>query len=53
MDIFDVLRAISKRKVEFMRLGLDEKKAIKKAELDISQEFRIPLYDIKRIYRIG
>lgn len=51
MDIFDVLNAISKRKKKFENLGMHKIDAIKKAELDISNEYHIRLYDIKKIYR--
>ena len=53
MDIFDVLKAISKRKAEFVRIGINENDAIKKAESDISSEYHIPLRDIKRLYGTG
>lgn len=49
MDIFDVLKAIALRKIEFVRTGVSEKDALKKAEYDISREYHIPLLDIKRI----
>ncbi len=52
MDIFDVLKAISKRKVEFVRVGMDEKDAFKNAAFDISKEFHIRLQDIRKIYSI-
>lgn len=50
MDIFDVLKAISKRKAEFVRIGIKESDAIKKAEYDVSNEYHIPLRDIKKLY---
>jgi hypothetical protein len=52
MDIFDVLDAISTRKVDLIRKGMDEKHALKNAEFDISNEYHIPLYDIRKIYSI-
>lgn len=51
MDIFDVLKAISKREKKFERLGMSKIDAIKKAELDVSNEYHIRLYDIRKIYR--
>ncbi len=51
MDIFEVLSAILKRKTAFMHSGIDEKEALVKAELDISKEYHIPLFDIKKIVR--
>lgn len=53
MDIFDVLKAVSKRKAEFVRIGMNESDAIKKAEYDVSNEYHIPLRDIKRLYGTG
>lgn len=52
MDIFDVLKAISKRKVDLIRKGMDEKDALKNAEFDISGEFHIRLQDIRKLYSI-
>ncbi len=49
MDVFDVLKAISKRKVEFVRMGNSEKDALKNAEFDISSEFHIRLQDIRKL----
>lgn len=51
MDIFDVLKAVSKRKIEFIRVGLSENIALKKAESDVSREFNISLNDIRKLYR--
>lgn len=51
MDIFDVLRAISKRKIEIMRDGMNDKDAIIKAEFDVSKEYNISLLDIKKLNR--
>lgn len=50
MDIFDVLKAVSKRKVEFVHVGMNEKEALKNAEFDISSEFHIRLQDIRKLY---
>ncbi len=49
MDIFDVLNAISKRKDEFIRKGMDEREALIKAMYAISGEYHIPLLDVKKI----
>lgn len=49
MDIFDVLKAISKRKVELVRVGMNECEALKNAELSTSKEYHIQLCDIKRL----
>lgn len=49
MDIFDVLKDISKRKTEFMRAGMNEYTALKNAELGTSEKYHIPLYDIRKI----
>lgn len=52
MDIFDVLKAISKRKVDLILKGMNEKNALKNAEFDVSNEYHIPLYDIRKLYSI-
>ncbi len=49
MDIFDVLKDISKRKTEFICMGNSECEALKNAELNTSKEYHIPLCDIKRL----
>ncbi len=49
MDIFDVLGAISKRKVSLMHTGINECDALTKAELDISIEYHISLFDIEKL----
>ena len=49
MDIFEVLNAISKRKKAFMNSGTDEQDALIKAELDVSNEYHISLFDIKKL----
>ncbi len=51
MDIFEVLTAISKRKKALMYSGVNEKEALMKAELDVSKEYNISLFDIKRLVR--
>lgn len=52
MDIFDVLKAVSKRKVELVRVGMNEYEALINAEFDISSEFHIRLQDIRKLYSI-
>ncbi|HEY9247314.1 MAG TPA: hypothetical protein VIO11_10750 [Candidatus Methanoperedens sp.] len=47
MDIFDVLKEILKRKKEFMLEGMNENRALIKAQLHVSKDFHIPLPDIK------
>ncbi len=49
MDIFEVLTAILERKRAMMRSGINEIKALKEAEIDVSNEYRISLFDIKRL----
>lgn len=49
MDIFDILKAISKRKTEFIREGMVEKDASSKAKFAISEEYHVPLHDIRKI----
>lgn len=49
MDIFDVLSAISTRKNSFIHSGVNENKALMKAERDVSTEYHISLLDIKRL----
>ncbi len=51
MDIFEVLSAISKRKKAFMHSGINENEALMKAELDVSREYHILLFDIKKLVR--
>lgn len=51
MDIFDVLYAISTRKKALMHSGKKEHEALIKAELDVSKEYNIPLFDIKKLVR--
>jgi len=51
MDIFEVLSAISKRKKAFIHSGINENKALIKAELDVANEYHIPLFDIRKLVR--
>ncbi len=51
MDVFDVLTAISKRKKALMHSGINEKEALMKAELDVSKEYNISLFDIKKLVK--
>jgi len=51
MDIFDVLTAISKKKKTFMYSGINENEALMKAEFDVSNEYHIPLFDIKKLVK--
>jgi len=49
MDIFDVLAAISARKNSFINSGINENKALRRAERDISKEYHISLPDIRTL----
>jgi len=49
MDIFDVLTAISRKKIAFMNANMNENKALIKAEFEISKEYHIPLIDIQKL----
>ena len=49
MDIFDVLTAISERKITFIHSGMNEQEAATKANLEISREYHISLLDIKKL----
>jgi hypothetical protein len=49
MDIFDILKAISKKKMAFINADLSEEKALIKAEFEISKEYHIPLSDIQKL----
>ncbi|CAG0952324.1 MAG: hypothetical protein OIN86_17665 [Candidatus Methanoperedens sp.] len=51
MDIFEVLSAISKRKKAFMNSETNENEALIKAEIDVSKEYHIPLFDIKKLVK--
>lgn len=50
MDIFDILKIMIKRKIELVQDGIDEKDALSRAEFDISNEYHISLFDIKKLY---
>lgn len=49
MDIFDVLSAISKIRTHLMKRGINEQKALIKAERVVSKEYHIPLPDIQKL----
>ena len=49
MDTFDVLKAISKKKDEFIQTGMNEHEAMMKAIRDISGEYHITLPDIEKL----
>jgi hypothetical protein len=51
MDIFDVLTAISKKKKTFMYRGINENEALMKAEFDVSNEYHIPLFYKKKLFK--
>jgi hypothetical protein len=51
MDTFDVLSAISKRKKAFMHSGINEREALMKAQVDVSKDYHIPLFDIQKLIR--
>jgi len=51
MDIFEVLSAISKRKKAIMHSGINENEALMKAEFDVSKDYHISLFDIKKLVR--
>jgi hypothetical protein len=51
MDIFEILTAISKRKKAFIDKGINETEALIKAELDVSEEYHISLFDIKKLVK--
>ncbi len=51
MDIFDVLTAISKKKKALMHSSLNEHEALDKAQLDVSEEYHISLFDVKKLVR--
>lgn len=50
MDIFDILKVVSKRKIEFEMTS--EKNCLKKAMFVVSKEYNIPLNDVQKICRI-
>ncbi len=49
LDIFDVLSAISRIKINLMKSGLDAQKALIKAQKAVSKEYHIPLPDIRKL----
>ncbi len=49
MDIFDILKAIAKRKTEFIHEGMIEKDATNKAKFAVSEEYHVPLGEIRKI----
>ena len=49
MDIFDVLSAVSKKKRNLVNRGINEHKALVRAERVVSKEYHIPLPDIKKL----
>lgn len=51
MDVFDVLKAVSKRKKKLMHSGINEHEALIKAQLDVSNEYHISLFDLKKLVR--
>lgn len=50
MDIFDVLNEIVKKKINLIRKGMSEKYASKRSVISISNDYHIPLADIRKIY---
>jgi len=53
MDIFDVLSAISKKKTNLVKRGINEHKALIKAQRVVSKEYHIPLPDIQKLVGSG
>ena len=53
MDVFEVLKAVSKRKIQFMRVGMRERDALKHAMFYVSIDYHILLNDIKKLYNSG
>ena len=49
MDIFDVLKAISRRKIEFIHKGMTKTEATYRAKLAVSEEYHVPIHDIRKI----
>ena len=49
MDIFDVLSAVSKKRINLINRGLTEDKALIKAERVVSKEYHISLPDIQKL----
>jgi hypothetical protein len=52
IDIFDILTAISKKKMAFIQTDMSENDALVKAEFEISKEYHIPLPDIKKLFGV-
>ena len=53
MDIFDVLSAISKKNTNLVNRGINEQKALIKAQRVVSKEYHIPLPDIQKLVGDG
>ena len=49
MDIFDVLSEVSKSRINLMKRGITEHKALMKAQRVVSKEYHIPLPDIQKL----
>jgi hypothetical protein len=49
MDIFEVLSAVSKRRINLMKRGIAKNKALIKAERVVSKEYHISLSDIQKL----
>lgn len=49
MDIFDILKAVLKRKTDLIHAGMNENEALIKAEFDVSQNYRVLLRDVKKL----
>ncbi|NJD52404.1 MAG: hypothetical protein FIB07_05995 [Candidatus Methanoperedens sp.] len=49
MDIFEVLSAVSKRRINLMKSGITKHKALIKAEKVVSKEYHISLPDIQKL----
>jgi hypothetical protein len=49
MDIFDILKSISKRKTRFIHEGMIENEASNKAKFEVSEEYHVPIHDIRKI----
>ncbi|VVB50728.1 Uncharacterised protein [uncultured archaeon] len=49
MDIFDVLSAVSKRRINLMKRGITKHEALIKAERVVSKEYHISLTDIQKL----
>ncbi|MCX9084918.1 MAG: hypothetical protein OIN87_08995 [Candidatus Methanoperedens sp.] len=49
MDIFEVLTAISKSRINLVKRGLNENKAMLKAQRVVSKEYHIPMPEIQKL----